>query len=83
MADIDNFAFALNDSDAMFDAVYKKKFVVRGGRKTRVNKRISGKVRLSSGQKMAIRKARMKSHTAAAQLHRMKSMRVRRRSGLK
>ena len=59
------------------DAAYRKKFVVRGGKKMRVNKRISGFVRLSAKQKMGIRKMHMKSHNAAARMHRMKSMRMR------
>lgn len=87
--DIDKFAFAdadqegLFDSVAIFDATYKKTFAIRHGKKVRINKRISGTVRLSAKQKMAIRKARMKSHSAAAMMKRMKSMRLRARSGLK
>lgn len=87
--DIDKFAFSdadqegLFDSVAIFDATYKKTFAIRHGKKVRINKRISGTVRLSAKQKMAIRKARMKSHSAAAMMKRMKSMRLRARSGLK
>lgn len=87
--DIDKFAFSeadqdgLFDSVAIFDATYKKTFAIRNGKKVRINKRISGTVRLSAKQKMAIRKARMKSHSASAMMKRMKSMRLRARSGLK
>nr|DAY72175.1 MAG TPA: hypothetical protein [Caudoviricetes sp.] len=89
--DIDNFVFSEEDqeplldcvSNAVLDAVYKKTFAIRKGKKVRINKRVSGKVRLSAKQKVAIRKAQMKSHSAAAQMRRMKSMRIRRKSGLK
>lgn len=88
--DIDSFAFdedssaALFDStgEVIFDAAYKKKTVIRGGKKVRINKRISGHVRLSAKQKIAVRKMVRKSHSAVATMHRMKSMRIRRRSGL-
>ncbi|MCP5245678.1 MAG: hypothetical protein H6937_06945 [Burkholderiales bacterium] len=77
--DIDSFAF---DSVAL-DAAYKNKVAVRGGKKVRIRKRVSGTVRLSAKQKLAIRKARMKSHSASAKMRRAKSMRVRRKAGLK
>lgn len=81
-ADIDGFVFGPDAKEAVFDAVYKKVMAVRGGRKVRIRKRVSGTVRLSAKQKLAIRKARMKSHSAGAQMHRMKSLRLRRRVGL-
>jgi len=81
-ADIDSFVFSAEDQEPALDAVYKKKLVIRGGKKVRINKRISGKVRLSAKQKVAIRKARMKSHSAGAMMRRMKSMRLRRKTGL-
>lgn len=85
-SEIDSFVFSEEDQesalDAVLDAVYRKKLVVRNGKKVRVNKRISGVVRLSPKQKVAIRKARMKSHSAGAMMRRMKSMRLRRKSGL-
>lgn len=85
-SEIDSFVFSDEDQesalDAVLDAVYRKKLVVRNGKKVRVNKRISGVVRLSPKQKVAIRKARMKSHSAGAMMRRMKSMRLRRKSGL-
>lgn len=88
--EIDNFAFGPEAQEGLLDnagqprldAVYKKRFVVRGGKKTVVRKRISGTVRLSAAQKLAIRKARTKAHGARAQAKRMKSLRVRKSIGL-
>ena len=82
-SDIDDFVFSDDDQSAVFDAAYRKVMAVRGGKKVKIRKRISGNVRLSAKQKLAIRKARMKSHSAGAMMRRMKSMRLRRRSGLK
>ncbi|WP_109468897.1 hypothetical protein [Pandoraea apista] len=82
-SDIDAFVFSDDDQEAALDAAYRKKVVIRGGKKVRINKRISGHVRLSAKQKVAIRKARMKSHSAGAMMRRMKSMRIRQRAGLK
>lgn len=81
-AEIDNFVFSDSDQEPALDAVYKMKMAVRGGKKMRIRKRISGTVRLSAKQKLAIRKARMKSHSAGAMMRRMKSMRMRRKMGL-
>ena len=81
-ADIDNFVFGDGDQEPALDAAYKMKFAIRNGKKTRIRKRISGTVRLSAAQKVGIRKAQMKSHSAAAQMRRAKSMRIRRKSGL-
>jgi len=81
-ADIDGFVFGGDAETPVFDAVYKKTFSFRSGKKVRVNKRISGHVKLSPRQKVAIRKAQMKSHSAGAVMRRMKSMRMRRKSGL-
>ena len=81
-ADIDNFVFSDSDQEPALDAVYKMKTAVRNGKKMRIRKRISGTVRLSAKQKLAIRKARMKSHSAGAQMRRMKSMRMRKKAGL-
>jgi hypothetical protein len=85
--DLDAFAFD-GDSDAsaldsaVLDASYKKAMAIRGGKKVRINKRISGTVRLTAKQKVAIRKAQMKSHSAGAMMKRMKSMRVRKQMGM-
>lgn len=82
--DVDDYVFGDDeDEGAALDAVYKKRLVIRGGKKVRINKRISGTVRLTSRQKVAIRKARLKSHNAAAMLKRAKSMRKRKQMGLK
>jgi hypothetical protein len=89
--DIDSFAFDEESSSAIFDsvegtflydAVYKKKLVIRNGKKTKINKRISGTVRLNAKQKIAVKKAQRKSHTAPATIKRMKSLRKRAQMGL-
>lgn len=64
------------------DATYKKQVVIRGGKKVRKNVRVSGTVHLSGAQKAGIKKAQMKSHSAGAQMKRMKSMKVRAKFGL-
>lgn len=81
-SDMDSFAFDADSDGAVFDAVYKKKIVVRGGKKMRINKRVSGHVKLSAKQKISIRKMLRKSHSAVATMHRMKSVRIRKRAGL-
>lgn len=81
-AEIDNFAFGEGDQEAALDAVYKKRMVIRAGKKVRINKRISGHVRLSARQKVAIAKMQRRSHSGAAMAHRAKSMRMSRRMGL-
>lgn len=84
--DIDNFLFDAETSDAVLDgildAVYKKAVVVRDGKKKRIMKRVSGTVRLSAAQKIAVRKATQKARSAGARVRRMKSMKVRERAGL-
>lgn len=61
------------------DAAYRKTFAIRHGKKMRINKRISGKVRLSAKQKIAIKKARLKANTGAAKMRRLKSFRLHKR----
>lgn len=80
--DLDTFAFADGDQDSVFDATYRKKIAIRGGKKVRINKRISGTVHLSGKQKLAIRKMGLKSRSASAKVHRLKSMRMRKKMGL-
>ncbi|HEY4529173.1 MAG TPA: hypothetical protein VIG97_02405 [Luteimonas sp.] len=80
--EVDAFIFTAADQEPALDAAYKKVIAVRKGRKVRIRKRISGTVRLSAKQKVAIRKARMKSHSAKATIRRMKSMTLRKRMGL-
>lgn len=86
-ADVDSFAFGDDDQASAFDsvtldAVYKKMMAIRHGKKVRINKRISGQVRLSAKQKVGIRKAQMKSHSAKAVMRRMKSRTLGRRMGM-
>ena len=81
-ADIDDFVFSDGDQEPALDAVYRKVLAVRNGKKMRINKRVSGKVRLSAKQKVAIRKARAKSHSAGAMMRRLKSMKQRKKAGL-
>lgn len=90
IADVDNFVFDAESSEdvldsviGIFDAVYKKRLVIRGGRKIRINKRVSGRVRLSAAQKVGLRKARFKANSAVAKMHRLKSMKIRSRMGVK
>ena len=86
----DDFAFGPEATEGVFDsagrvmldAVYKKRFAIRGGKKTMIRKRVSGTVRLSAKQKVAIRKAGRKAHGARAMAKRMKSMRIRNSMGL-
>ena len=59
------------------------KFVIRGGSKVRVLVRKKKRHHLTSGQKLALMKARAKAHTGAAKLKRAKSMRKRKQAGLK
>lgn len=80
--DLDDFVFGDNDQEPMLDAAYKKVLAFHNGKKMRINKRISGTVSLSAKQKLGIRKMQMKSHSAGARMHRMKSMRMRRKTGL-
>lgn len=80
--DLDGFAFGADAIAPALDAAYKKEFAIRQGKKVRVSKRVSGSVHLSGAQKVAIRKAQAKSHSAAATMHRMKSAAIGRRMGL-
>lgn len=66
----------------VLEAAFKKKKVVRNGKVQIVRKRVSGRVRLSSAQKAALKKARRKANTATARLARKKSMRLRKKRGL-
>jgi hypothetical protein len=68
--DIDEFAF---DSAGALDAVHRMKSAL--GKKGRVSKRVSGKVKLTAKQKLALRKASKKSHAATATMKRVKLQR--------
>lgn len=76
---IDSFVFS--DQTPLMDSAYRSVMVVRGGKKMKVNRRV-GAVRLSPRQKLAIRKASMKSHSPGATMRRMKSMQARKKMGL-
>lgn len=78
-ADMDAFAFG---DEKVMDATYRKRIAVRNGKKVRINKRVSGTVRLSAKQKVAVRKMLRKSNSARAKLKRAKSMKIRRQAGL-
>lgn len=77
---MDSIFAGLATDDPILDAVYKKKMVIRKGKKVRINKRVSGTVRLTAGQKVAIRKAGMKARSSTARVRRMKSMKLRRKT---
>jgi hypothetical protein len=70
------------DDDTMLDATYRKKIVVRGGKKIRINKRIAGTVRLTAAQKSAVRKMQRKAFSGGAKIKRAKSMRLRKKMGM-
>lgn len=80
-AAIDSFVFG-DGQEATFDATYINKFAIRGGQKVRIKKRISGTVRLTAKQKIAIKKMQNKSHSATARARRIKSMKISKRAGL-
>ncbi|MGL5224570.1 MAG: hypothetical protein ACRC8Q_04425 [Aeromonas sp.] len=79
---LDSFVFGPDAQEAVFDATYRKTIAVRNGKKVRINKRVSGSVRLSGKQKLAIRKMQMKSRSAGSKMRRMKSMAKRSKMGL-
>jgi hypothetical protein len=78
--DMETFAFGDGSDEAALDAVYKKKVAFRKGKKVMIRKRVSGTVRLSAKQKMAVRKMLRKTHSAGATMRRAKSMRMRRKA---
>ena len=80
--DMDDFVFGDGSDEAALDAVYKKRIVIKKGKKVRVNKRVSGFVKKTAKQKVAIRKMLKKSHSAVAQARRMKSMKIRKKMGM-
>ncbi|WP_428383789.1 hypothetical protein [Nevskia ramosa] len=78
--DMDAFAFG-GDGETM-DAAYKKVTAFRKGKKVRINKRVSGTVRLSAKQKMSIRKALRKAGGARAMMRRKRTNNIRKKSGM-
>lgn len=81
-AEIDRLVFVDGDQVPVFDAVYKLKMAIRDGKKVRVKTRVSGSVRLSGKQKLAIRRMQAKSHSATANAHRLKSLGLHTKMGL-
>ena len=80
---IERFAFGDRESmEPALDAAYRNVTAVRDGKKVRIKQRIGGKARLSGKQKAAIRKMHMKSHSASAQMRRVKSLHARAKMGL-
>jgi len=73
------YTIAGDDEDALFEAPKIK--VVRGGKVKLIRKRLR-KLRRTSKQKAAIKKARRKAQTSTAKLHRRKSMNIRRKRGM-
>lgn len=71
-----------DSASGIFEATYRKKRVVRDGKVVKINKRVSGKIRLSAAQKAGLRKARRKANTAVAKLHRRKSFKKGQQRGL-
>lgn len=86
MEEVEAFAFDAEAQeplmDSVLDAVYKKRLVIRNGKKVRISKRVSGTVRLTAAQKVAVRKAGMKSRSASARMRRLRSLNLRRKMGL-
>ncbi|QLG96713.1 hypothetical protein HZF02_32875 (plasmid) [Pseudomonas yamanorum] len=74
--------FVDGEDDTMLDATYRKVFAIRGGKKVRRKKRISGTVRLNAAQKAAVRKMQRKSFSGGAKIRRARSMRLRKKMGL-
>lgn len=62
--------------------VYKAIKAIRNGKKVVINERIGGKIKLSAGQKAALRKARRKATTGSALRKQVKSLKKGRRMGL-
>lgn len=82
LSDMDDFVFSDEDNASIFDSAYKKTAVVRNGKKQIVKKRMSGPVHLSAAQKASISKMHYKSHNAAANARRARSMKMRSKMGL-
>jgi len=69
--------FIHGEDDSLMDATYRKVVAIRAGKKVRINKRIGGTVRLTAGQKAAVRKMQRKAFSGTAKRKRAKSMRIR------
>lgn len=77
MDDTDKFVNGAGDDASMMDATYRKVLAIRGGKKVRIKKRIGGTVRLTAGQKAAVKKMQRKAFSGTAKRKRAKSMRIR------
>lgn len=80
---VNDFVFGGDSDDAVFDAVYKKKIKVIGGKKVVKRVKISGFTKRSSKQKAAMKKAQLKAHSGMAKIKRMRSMKKRASLGVK
>lgn len=80
---VNDFVFGGGSDEAVFDAIYKKRIKVIGGKKVVKKVRISGFVKRSSKQKAAMKKAQMRAHSGVAKMKRAKSMRKRASLGIK
>ncbi len=84
MAAVDDFVFGPESEESTFDSgsgPTRKVTVFRDGQKTVANRRV-GAVHLSAAQKAGLKKARVRSNSAAAQMKRARSMRARRKAGM-
>lgn len=79
-ADINSFVFGDEGSEAVMDSVFKKKIIIKGGKKMRVLRKISGPKNMK--RVAAAKKNKNKMHSAAALIKRAKSMRIRKARGL-
>lgn len=79
---LDSVVFGDEEQETALDAAFKRKVAIRGGKKVIINKRISGRAKLSSKQKLSLKKARIKATGAQAMMRRAKSMRLRKSMGL-
>ena len=80
--ELNGFVFDEQAQEALFDAVYKKKTVIRNGRKVLKNVRISGTVRLSAKVKANLKRMQLKAQTAQAKFRRARSNHTRLKMGL-
>lgn len=73
----DRFVHGDADDGDMMDATYRKVLAIRQGKKVRINKRMGGAVKLTAGQKAAVRKMQRKAFSGTAKRKRARSMRIR------
>jgi hypothetical protein len=73
---------AAMDAAALDAATYRREQAIRHGKRTVVRERVAGILRLSVAQKVAIRKARMRAHSATARARRLRSLKLAKAAGL-